>query len=288
MNLTTFFAYARRAPFGGRLTQAQIDGMTAILAEWDKRGLMDKRWLAYMLATAFHETGGKMQPLRENMNYTSAAQIKKTWPTRFPSEASAQPFVRNGRALANKVYGARMGNTGPDDGWTYRGDGLPQLTGRDNFQKFNVQPGMNLSTAVRVMFDGMIKGMFTGRKLSDYFNGTANDAEGARKIVNGTDKKSLIAGYHKNFMDALEAAREVLPPLDVTKADAKPDDKPASQSGTAITTVGGLFGGAGLSALLGVNNPWAFGIAALLIVIGSVAGFMFFSGRWSINRSKAV
>lgn len=67
MNLTTFFAYARRAPFGGRLTQAQIDGMTAILKEWDKRKLLDNRWLAYMLATAFHETGGKMQPLRENM-----------------------------------------------------------------------------------------------------------------------------------------------------------------------------------------------------------------------------
>jgi putative chitinase len=65
LNLTTFFAFARRAPFGGRLTQAQIDGMNAILTEWDKRKLLDNRWLAYMLATAFHETGGKMQPIRE-------------------------------------------------------------------------------------------------------------------------------------------------------------------------------------------------------------------------------
>ncbi|MCV9997316.1 hypothetical protein OE766_03570 [Pararhizobium sp. YC-54] len=252
MNLTTFFAYARRAPFGGRLTQAQIDGMNAILTEWDKRGLMDKRWLAYMLATAFHETGGKMQPIRE---------------------AGGEKYLRS------KKY------------YPWVGEGLVQVTWEENHRKFGAtKPGqlLTMPIAIKALFDGMIKGMFTGRKLSDYFNGTANDAEGARKIVNGTDKKSLIAGYHKNFMDALEAAREVLPPLDVTKADAKPDDKPASQSGTAITTVGGLFGGAGLSALLGVNNPWAFGIAALLIVIGSIAGFMFISGRWSINRSKAT
>jgi putative chitinase len=98
MNLTTFFAYARRAPFGGRLTQAQIDGMTATLTEWDKRKLLDNRWLAYMLATAFHETGGKMQPLRENMHFTTAAQIKKPslrgfHPLPVPSPCSQQALL---------------------------------------------------------------------------------------------------------------------------------------------------------------------------------------------------
>ncbi|MCY1365576.1 hypothetical protein D9M69_524270 [compost metagenome] len=68
---------------------------------------------------------------------------------------------------------------------------------------------------------------------------------------------------------------------------AKADDVPAGKSGTAVTTVGGLFGGAGLSAVLGVNNPYGFGIAALLIVIGSIAAFMFFTGRWSVNRARA-
>ena len=61
MNRTTFLAYARRAPFGGRLTQSQIDGMNAILDEWDRRQstakVIDNRWLAHMLATVFHETG---------------------------------------------------------------------------------------------------------------------------------------------------------------------------------------------------------------------------------------
>ncbi|OIS90236.1 DUF4376 domain-containing protein [Brucella cytisi] len=71
MNKTTFFAYARRAPFGGRLSQAQVDGTSAILAEAERRGLPDGQ-TAYVLATAFHETGGKMQPIEENLNYTTA------------------------------------------------------------------------------------------------------------------------------------------------------------------------------------------------------------------------
>lgn len=252
MNLTTFFSYVRRAPFGGRLTQAQIDGMNAILMEWDRRKLLDKRWLGYMLATAFHETGAKMQPVRE-MGGEKYLRSKKYYP------------------------------------WV--GEGLVQVTWEENHRKFGAtKPGqlLTMPIAIKALFDGMIKGMFTGKKLGDYFNAAKDDPEGARRIVNGTDKKSLIAGYHKNFMDALEAAQEVLPPLDVSKADANADDKPAGKSTTAVTTVGGLFGGAGLSAVLGIDNPYAFGIAALLIILGALAAFMFFTGRWQINRGKAL
>lgn len=195
--------------------------MNAILAEWDRRQEVDKRWLAYMLATAFHETGGRMQPVRENVNYTSASQIKKTWPTRFASIGTATPFVRQPQKLANKVYG-RLGNTAPNDGWTYGGDGLPQLTGKENFQKFDVEPGMDMETAVRVMFDGMIKGLFTGRKLADYSSRFVDEPVGARRIVNGNDKATLIAGYHKNFLDAIQAAQDKKRRDDVKPADAKP------------------------------------------------------------------
>jgi len=270
MNLTTFFSYVRRAPFGGRLTQAQIDGMTAILTEWDRRKLLDKRWLGYMLATSFHESGFTMQPIREmgGQKYLSKYDTGKLAKT--------------------------LGNTpqADGDGQKFAGRGLVQITGRSNYRAFGIEgkpdEALKMPTAVRILFDGMIKGMFTGKKLGDYFNAATDDAEGARRIVNGTDKKSLIAGYHKNFMDALEAAQEVLPPLDVSKADASADDKPAGQSTTAVTTVGGLFGGAGLSAILGVDNVYAFGIAALLIILGSLAAFMFFTGRWSVNRGKTL
>ncbi|QRY66229.1 hypothetical protein JVX98_03870 (plasmid) [Ensifer sp. PDNC004] len=143
-----------------------------------------------------------------------------------------------------------------------------------------------MATAIRILFDGMIGGLFTGKKLADYFNQVANDPVGARAIIS-TDKASLIAGYYRSFLDALEAARSPVRVTDVTPDAAKAEDVPASQSGTALTTVGGLFGSAGLSVVLGVNNPYAAGIAALLIVIGSIAAFMFVTGRWSVYRAPA-
>lgn len=286
-NPTTFFSYIRRAPFGGRLTQGQIDGINAILAESQKRGTSDED-TAYMLATAFHETGGKMQPVRENLNYTKAATIRKTWPSRFANDASAKPYVGQPQKLANKVYGGRLGNTEPNDGWFYRGDGLPQITGKGNFRKFGVMPGMNLQTSVRVMFDGMTKGMFTGKKLGDFFGNGANDPVGARAVVNGTDKAKLIAGYHKNFLDSILAANAIDQPHDISPASATADDVKASSSGSVKSIVGGMFGTAGISALLGVDNPWAFGMAAMLVLLGAGAAFMFVSGRWSVNRLKEL
>jgi len=294
MNRTTFLAYARRAPFGGRLTQSQIDSMNAILDEWDRRQsigkVIDNRHLAYMLATVFHETGGTMQPVTENLSY-SAQRLTEVWPSRFPTIAAAKPFARNPRKLANRVYANRMGNTGADDGWRYRGRGLAQITGKSNYSKFGLvdtpEKAGEMVTAIRILFDGMIAGTFTGKKLGDYFDQVANDPVGARAIINGTDKAKLIAGYYRNFLDALEASRAPAELPDVKPEAAKADDVPAAKSGTAVTTVGGLFGGAGLSAVLGVNNPYAAGIAALLIVIGSIAAFMFFTGRWSVNRAPA-
>lgn len=283
MNKTTFFAYARRAPFGGRLDTKQIAGLEAVLAEAQRRGTPDQH-LAYMLATAFHETGGKMQPVRENLNYTSAARIKQTWPTRFPTVASAQPFVRNPQKLANKVYGGRMGNTGPNDGWIYRGDGLPQLTGKENFRKFGIEPGMDLATAVRVMFDGMTKGMFTGARLADFFGEGREDSVGARVVVNGTDKARLIAGYYRNFLDSLTAARDVK--TSVEPEAAQPDDTPAAESKSLWTILTGILSGGGLAAFTG--GPWGFAALVLILAAAGAGVWLVASGRVEIKRLKAA
>ncbi|WP_246246056.1 chitinase [Mesorhizobium zhangyense] len=256
--------------------------MEAILAEASKRGTPDQH-LAYMLATAFHETGGKMQPVRENLTYSSAAQIRKTWPSRFPTVASAQPYVRTPQKLANKVYGGRLGNVGPDDGWIYRGDGLPQLTGKTNFDKFGVKPGMDLKTAIRVMFDGMAKGMFTGAKLERYFGDGKEDPVGARAIVNGTDKAALIAGYYKNFLDSIVAARDVKT-KDVVAEAAKPDDVPAGESKSLMAIGSGLITSGGLAAFTG--GPWGFAALALLLAVGVLGLWLVMSGRVEIKRIK--
>lgn len=63
---------------------------------------------------------------------------------------------------------------------------------------------LNLDIATQILFKGMIKGMFTGKKLSNYFDTDTEDWVNARKIINGTDKADLIAGYGKKFLNALQ------------------------------------------------------------------------------------
>jgi len=87
---------------------------------------------AAFIGQCAHESGN-FKTLQENLNY-SAKGLNATWPSRFPSEADAQPFHRNPEKIANKVYSGRMGNTEDGDGWKYRGRGLIQLTGKDNYR----------------------------------------------------------------------------------------------------------------------------------------------------------
>jgi putative chitinase len=84
------------------------------------------------LGQVLHESC-MLERLEENLNY-SAERLTKVWPSRFPTLASAVPFQRNPEALANKVYGGRLGNTAAGDGWRYRGRGLIQVTGCANYE----------------------------------------------------------------------------------------------------------------------------------------------------------
>lgn len=94
------------------------------------------------LGQILHESDG-LTVFAENLNY-SAERLCQVWPARFPTLASAQPFARNPEALANKVYGGRMGNTEPGDGWRYRGRTPIQLTGRDNYAYVGDLMGLDL------------------------------------------------------------------------------------------------------------------------------------------------
>lgn len=94
------------------------------------------------LGQVLHESAG-LTKFSENLNY-SAERLCKVWPSRFHTIADARPYERNPEALANKVYGGRMGNTDPGDGWRYRGRGPIQLTGKDNYRAVGDLMGQDL------------------------------------------------------------------------------------------------------------------------------------------------
>lgn len=95
------------------------------------------------LGQVLHESG-MLERLEESLNYKTAARICAIWPSRFKSSEAAAPFVSNPEALANKVYGGRLGNSVAGDGWRYRGRGLLQVTGRTNYQALGEALGIQL------------------------------------------------------------------------------------------------------------------------------------------------
>lgn len=98
---------------------------------------------AHFLAQILHESGG-FTILTESLNYSSPERLMAVWPKRFPTRESALPFVHNSEALAEKVYGGRMGNTVPGYGWKYIGRGPTQITGYDSYKHIGDLVGLDL------------------------------------------------------------------------------------------------------------------------------------------------
>ncbi|MFC4172622.1 hypothetical protein ACFOYU_11215 [Microvirga sp. GCM10011540] len=227
MNRKAFFDAVRDALFGGGLTNEQVRGVETLLDTWGRvQPAGDLRYLAYILATVFHETGRKMVPVREGFASTDAA-----------AQRAVASLYAKGRISVNYAL--------PVNGVSYYGRGRVQNTWERNYRKlqerfghpFVTQPDLLLDNRIdaEVTIIGHLEGIWTGKKLSDYFRLGLSDPYNARRIVNGLDKASEIAGYYHKFYAALTAAQVAEPdppPKPVTRAPA-----PAPQPATS----GGLF-----------------------------------------------
>src|SRR5512135_482328 len=91
--------------------------------------------VAHFLAQVLHESG-LLRIVEENLNY-SAEGLRRVFPKYFTA-AQAQGYARQPQAIANRVYGSRLGNgdEASGDGYRYRGRGLIQLTGKANYRAF--------------------------------------------------------------------------------------------------------------------------------------------------------
>ncbi len=98
---------------------------------------------AHFMAQMAHESGA-LQYSQENLNY-SAQGLRSVFGKYFTTIEMANKYARKPEKIANKVYANRMGNgnEASGDGWKYRGRGLIQLTGKDNYQKFSQENGID-------------------------------------------------------------------------------------------------------------------------------------------------
>lgn len=190
MNRAIFFSKAQELL--GDLSLGQHIGFDTILDEWEKNySHNDLRWLAYILATAYHETAFTMQPITE---------YGKGRTRRYGMKIKQSGGVYS---MPNKLYYGR---------------GFVQLTWYENYEKVgkllgipllkNPELALSLPIATVIIIRGMIDGYFTARRLSQFFNEEKENWVGARKIVNGTDKGEEVANYARKFYEALLSCKE--------------------------------------------------------------------------------
>ena len=199
LSVKVFFDEARRgALLGPELTQEEVSGCMTIL---DAMSGTPLSFVAYALATAYHETAHTMQPVHE---YGGPKYFTRLYDIQG----------------ANQSLARRLGNLQPGDGAKYAGRGYVQLTGRYNYRKAGTLLSINLvdnpglamrhDIAAKVMRLGMVGGWFTGKALVDYLpsKSKANKLQftQARRIINGTDKAARIADYALQFQEYLSIA----------------------------------------------------------------------------------
>lgn len=180
---------------GAAIEHSEVDGIVTLLSAMGDAG-WGRRFTAYGLATAHHETAGTMRPIHEY---------------------GSKEYLRNNYDVTGRrpAYARRMGNLQAGDGVRYAGRGYVQLTWRNNYLHAGTALGRDLvntpddamrpDVAAEIMTYGMAGGWFTGKKLSDYIKEDRCDFVGARAVINGSDKAALIANNADKFLGCLTA-----------------------------------------------------------------------------------
>lgn len=240
-----FFESVRASLFNGRLNQSQVDGMNAIIDAFIQYGDARIKTLAYALATAYHEVGGRMVPVREGF---------------------ASSDLRARQIVERRKYGKPAGPYNH----VYYGRGYVQLTWLDNYKRSSEDAGVDLvrypdkaldpEIGAKLLIKGLIDGRWNGRGkgIAFYLTDGRDDLKNARRTVNITDKWKMIGGYYTKFLKALRESggiptkrnlKKIGPEIDVnevTPSTKKPpvNPKPLKNSrimkGSALAGVGAL------------------------------------------------
>lgn len=249
-----------------------------LVSEAIKAGITDPQELAMLLGQIAAETG-QFKLVSENLKYRPEV-AKKMWPKRFPTLDYAKQVLAAGPvAFADVIYGNRMGNTAPGDGYKYRGRGLMQLTGKANYLAFERATGIKVvdnpdlvATDPRIAalsaihyWKTRVRGKANMQDLSDVtrkINGGLNGLEHRRSYVGGylnkfrgmtTDQimAEYMAGAKSATVASAAAAKAAgtappAPPVTTTTtANAGGGVAAAAKAGAVTASVGGVSASAG-------------------------------------------
>lgn len=173
--------------FGSIKSTKTVDNLKLIIAAAAQYKASQNQ-LAYIIATAYHETAHDFIPKYEfgNKEYF----VRKYW--------------------LNSRVAKWLGNDDALDAFECRGRGLVQITGEDNYIKFGIRDNpdmaLEINKAIEILFVGMLQGIFTGKKLSKYINDDICYFISARYVVNGNDRAEKIADYAKKFLFLLKSS----------------------------------------------------------------------------------
>lgn len=165
--------------------QEWYDALSVHIPEYD----MDTpERLSAFISQCSHESG-EFTRLTENLNYRWES-LRRVFPKYFPTDDIAKKYEHNQKAIASRVYANRMGNgnEASSDGWKYRGRGLIQITGKNNYSAFAEFIGMSLDDVPDYLesFDGAIVSACWYWKINNLNRfADSEDIKGLTKAING-------------------------------------------------------------------------------------------------------
>lgn len=178
--ITFDFDAGRKVLFRSGYSQRQIDAINAIMNECNSQGVRLKSQVAYILATPYHEA----------YNWKDAG-----------SRMTCLVELGGDTYLRSKPY------------YPWYGRGFAHVTHKENYQKESKRMGIDLIKSPDLLFDYkiaanslvwcMMNGGYTTAKLTTFVNSGKTDFPNARRVINGTDKAELIAGYAMEFLKCL-------------------------------------------------------------------------------------
>lgn len=227
------------------------DGMlvNSIIRDWhiaEEHDIVTPKHTAYFLGNVAVETAGFTR-LDENLYYTHGDVLRRTWPTRFKTDAAVNACLRNPRNLANTVYNGRLGNAATgDDGWNYRGSGCLQTTGKGNFDEVEHVTGLpvvNNPELLRSMPGALQAAAIYWQKRGLGKFADANDIEGLTKAIQGgTGGLADRRLYISRFLSVLAPAGSGAVKRGMSGADVIFVQELLTKAGVYGGKIDGLFG----------------------------------------------